>query len=323
MDSRSFFPETRVYTDIQGLKELQYQADSPEAKQEVAQQFEALLVQMMMHSMRDANKAFAGDNGLFGSQAMDMYQDMFDKQMSLSMSNANLGFAKMVEENIDRMQSGVGSGEVLPGEALFKDDRISPTINTEALPVVSQANVLQQLNTVQSAAPAQKTQESFATQEEFVKKLWPSAKAAANFIGTTPEILLAQAALETNWGKNVLPQGKTDSSHNLFNIKADNSWNDQVVHADSLEQRNGVLVKEKSRFRSYGSYDESFNDYANFLKQNDRYAGALNKAPHPEQFVYALQDAGYATDQHYAHKIMKIFSSHNFQDMVTKAKQTT
>ena len=83
-----------------------------------------------------------------------------------------------------------------------------------------------------------------------------------------------------------------------------------------------MLVKAKSAFRSYSSYLDSFLDYVKFLRQNDRYSKALNKAPDPEQFVHALQDAGYATDQHYAHKILKIFSSHSFQHLIEKVKKT-
>lgn len=304
--------DTRVYTDIQGLQNLKYTKNADAAKKEVAQQFEAMLMQMVMHSMRDANKTFS--SGLFGSQEMDLYQDMFDKQMSLLMSNSHLGFAKMVEKNIDNMQSS-------PSNPDTSHSTSPPSVDYQ--PVVSTKLTESEHNDSLPEKPdvqTHQTQEGFSSQGEFIKKLWHSAKIAASFIGASPEILLAQAALETNWGKNVLPYFN-NSSHNLFNIKADLNWRSKTTTVDSLEQKNGVLVKEKSNFRSYDSFDESFLDYANFLRQNDRYSDALNKAENPEKFVNALQNAGYATDQQYANKILKIFSSHSFKNEVAKIKQ--
>ncbi|MEO8400441.1 MAG: flagellar assembly peptidoglycan hydrolase FlgJ [Gammaproteobacteria bacterium] len=302
---------TRIYSDVQSLKQLHYSQDSVETKKEVSRQFEAILMQMVMHSMRDANKGFAS-SGLFGSDQMDMYQDMFDKQLTMSLSNSNLGFAKMVEDNIDQVQHSNAQGLTnTSGTHLISQEPLQP-LDKSLLPTTEEP----------LHSEKQPEQSSFASAEDFIKKLWPSAKVAASLIGASPEILLAQAALETNWGKNVLPEARGNSTHNLFNIKADSAWGDKVVRVDSLEQKNGILVKEKSNFRSYDSFDESFMDYVSLLKQNDRYGSALNKAPDPGQFMHALQDAGYATDQNYANKIMKIYSSHNFQDLVTKVKQT-
>ncbi len=311
--------DSRVYTDIQGLQNLKYTKDSSAAKKEVAQQFEAMLMQMVMHSMRDANKAFAS-GGLFGGQDMDLYQDMFDKQMSLLMTNSNLGFAKMVETNINGMQSS-------PTEPLETHRMISTPPLANYQPAVSahlsdsEQNV--SMSEKSNSPNIVNNREKFSSPEDFIKKCWPAAKMAASFIGTSPEILIAQAALETNWGKNVLPQDAKNSSHNLFNIKADSNWLSKTTTVDSLEQKNGVLVKEKSNFRSYDSFDESFLDYSNFLRQNNRYSDALTKAQNPEQFINALQDAGYATDQQYANKILKIFTSQNFKNEVAKVKQMT
>lgn len=304
---------SRVYTNIQGLKELQYNANSDVVKKEVAQQFEAILMQMVMGSMREANKAFSG--GLFGSSQMEMYQDIFDKQLSLAMANNNLGFAAMVEKNIDQNR---GISEKNPEPYVKAVSVESPNTHPIQSPMIETAAL-----SIDPDDEAQNKKGTFNTPEEFVKKIWSSAKIAAKLIGATPEILIAQAALETNWGKNIIPAGGNGSTHNLFNIKADSSWNNKAVLIDSLEQRNGVLVKEKSHFRSYGSYIESFMDYVTFLKQNNRYTDSLNKAGNPEQFVNALQSAGYATDSNYADKILKIFSSKNFQGLITKLKSIT
>ncbi len=299
--------DTGIYTDLQSLTQLGY--DYPQhagaVKKEVAKQFESILMQMMLRSMRDANKAFAS-NDLFGSHQMEFYQDMFDKQMSLVLADNSTGLASMIENSIDRLENSVPTTSTAPpSEVQIAQLVAENAAKTHAVPAV------------QPAAPQE---EIFASMEDFIKKLWPAAKTAASLIGGVPEVLIAQAALETNWGKNVLPYQNKLSSYNLFNIKADNSWKNKTTTVDSLEQHNGVLVKERSNFRSYDSFLESFLDYAKFLKQNGRYSEALNKAAHPEQFVRALQSGGYATDQDYANKILKIFTSHTFQNGLAKVR---
>ncbi len=159
---------------------------------------------------------------------------------------------------------------------------------------------------------------AFSTPEQFVKTLWSSAKHAAKILGVDPRILMAQAALETNWGKKILPHGIDGSTFNLFNIKADNSWDKKTTTVATLEQKNGTLTKEKASFRAYDSFVDSFKDYVSFLKSNGRYNEALSKVTDPGQFIHALQKAGFATDQNYADKILKIFSSKTFKNIVDK-----
>lgn len=313
---------SKIYTDIQGLQQLRYnyKMDQSGVKKEVAQQFESILMQMVMTSMRNANKAF--ESGLYGSSQMEMYQDLFDKQLSLIMSNSNTGFAKVVEKFID--QTNGGTKEPVQDKIAENYTRSIEQQDRTLRPTVESKKAANDLIVTNNPLNEHK-KEQFKTPEDFVNKLWSSAKYAAGIIGTSPEVLIAQAALETSWGKNILPHGenKSQSSHSLFNIKADPSWNSKVTTMDTLEEKNGVLVKEKSSFRSYDSYSDSFVDYVNFLKDNKRYSESLNKASDPKQFVHALQDAGYATDSHYAHKILKIFSSPVFQNLVTKIKSKT
>lgn len=94
--------EAQIYTDVQGLEDLRYQAKmkNPAAKKEVAKQFEALLLQQVLQSMNNANKELSG--GLFGSDQMDMYQDLYSKQLSILITQQDLGFAKVVEENMNQ-----------------------------------------------------------------------------------------------------------------------------------------------------------------------------------------------------------------------------
>ncbi|WP_434601474.1 flagellar assembly peptidoglycan hydrolase FlgJ [Pseudomonas sp. Z4-7] len=152
-------------------------------------------------------------------------------------------------------------------------------------------------------APARK---AFRDADEFVDAMLPMAKEAADRIGVDPRYLVAQAALETGWGKSVMRQPDGSSSHNLFGIKASKNWTGDSARAITSEFRNGEMVKETAEFRSYASYRDSFHDLVNLLQSNSRYQAVLKSADNPEQFVRELQKAGYATDPNYANKISNI-----------------
>jgi flagellar protein FlgJ len=152
-------------------------------------------------------------------------------------------------------------------------------------------------------APAKK---AFSSADQFVNTMLPMAKEAAARIGVDPRYLVAQAALETGWGKSVMRAQDGSSSHNLFGIKAGNSWQGSSARAITSEFRNGQMVKETAEFRSYDSYKDSFHDLVTLLQTNNRYQDVVKSADNPEQFVRELQKAGYATDPDYASKISQI-----------------
>ena len=147
-------------------------------------------------------------------------------------------------------------------------------------------------------APAKK---AFSSADEFVNTMLPMAKEAADRIGVDPRYLVAQAALETGWGKSVMRAQDGSSSHNLFGIKASSNWKGDSARAITSEFRNGEMVKETAEFRSYGSYKDSFHDLVTLLQSNNRYQDVLKSADNPEQFVRELQKAGYATAVSYTH----------------------
>jgi flagellar protein FlgJ len=143
--------------------------------------------------------------------------------------------------------------------------------------------------------------------EDFVQKLSPYAGQAAKELGVEPKVLLAQAALETGWGRSVIKNSDGKSSFNLFNIKASKSWHGEQACVSTLEYENGVARKERAGFRSYDSYQESFQDYVDFIKNNPRYQAALQHVGNGERYLHELQRAGYATDPGYARKVMSIY----------------
>ena len=147
---------------------------------------------------------------------------------------------------------------------------------------------------------------SFKSAKEFMETMLPMAEKAAAKLGVDPTYLVAQAALETGWGKSIIKQGDGSSSHNLFGIKTHSTWSGDSARVMTTEYQNGKPVKEAASFRSYESFAHSFDDYVSFLQSNGRYEKALSSTANPEQFARELQKAGYATDPQYARKVSQI-----------------
>ncbi|RJU11322.1 flagellar assembly peptidoglycan hydrolase FlgJ [Xanthomonas campestris] len=141
------------------------------------------------------------------------------------------------------------------------------------------------------------------TPEGFVAKIWTHAQKAARELGVDPRALVAQAALETGWGRRGIGNG--GDSNNLFGIKA-TGWSGAKVTTGTHEYVNGVKTTETADFRAYGSAEESFADYVRLLKNNSRYQTALQAGTDIKGFARGLQQAGYATDPGYAAKIAAI-----------------
>ncbi|WP_397449112.1 flagellar assembly peptidoglycan hydrolase FlgJ [Pseudomonas sp. NA-150] len=170
-------------------------------------------------------------------------------------------------------------------------------------------------------APGRRT---FSNQDDFVATMLPLAKDAAARIGVDPTVLVAQAALETGWGKSIMRTQDGSNSHNLFGIKAQGGWQGPEARAITSEFRDGKMVKETADFRSYGSYADSFHDLVTVLQNNNRYQGVLKSADNPEQFVKELQKAGYATDPDYANKISQIAKQmKSYQNYANSGSSTT
>ena len=143
------------------------------------------------------------------------------------------------------------------------------------------------------------------TPEAFVASIWPHAQRAATDLGVDPRALVAQAALETAWGKRLPTHSGGRSANNLFGIKA-TGWKGESVQTGTHEYVNGQRRNETASFRSYSSVADSFQDYVRLLKNNNRYQGALAAGNDIHGFAKGLQRGGYATDPSYANKISAI-----------------
>lgn len=150
---------------------------------------------------------------------------------------------------------------------------------------------------------------------DFVRSLLPAARKAASALGLDPFALIAQAALETGWGKRMIKTATGDNSFNLFGIKASRNWQGDTAVVDTLEYRQGVAKKEQARFRAYQSPEQSLHDYSRFISEGIRYQQAVAAAAEPAAYFSELQAAGYATDPNYAQKIMSVFRSDAFEQV--------
>lgn len=270
---------------------------SPESAKQVAQQFEALFVQTMLKSMR---AAMPGD-ALFGGQAEGQYRDLLDRQLSVNLAQGQgLGLAPVIEQQLlanmglEQEQSAVATK---PSLAHY---RAAPVVSRTVNKVPEEPAV--NSSTVGDKGPA------FESPEQFVRSIWSAAERTAKRLGVATKALVAQAALETGWGRHVIRRGDGASSNNLFNIKA-HGWQGPEVKVSTVEYRDGMAAKEMASFRAYGTLQDSFEDYARFLESNPRYRKALEAAADAEAYVQELQKAGYATDPKYAEKISRIMQN--------------
>lgn len=302
-----------VYTDFQGLSELRSRAkaNSEETLREVAGQFEALFIQMMLKSMRDAGLG----EGLLDSEHTQTYQAMFDRQISIDLSKRQgLGLAEMMVRQLSRAgEAGAATDSAPPPQSPAFQALVRPPPYVAAAGRSSDVNAL--------AVVAMNRDWSPDSPQAFVRELWPHAERAADALGTAPEALIAQAALETGWGRHMMRRPDGQNSFNFFGIKADARWQGERVTSETIEFRDGVMRKERASFRAYSSLAESFADYTDFLQSNPRYQEALNGASDGPGFAQALAEAGYATDPEYSSKINKILNGQQFRRAVAGIKE--
>lgn len=300
--------------DVRGLDVLRRASrdNSPEALKAAARQFEAMFLQVVIKSMREASQ---GDE-LFGGQESRMYQDMLDQQ-----------WAQVIAEG-----GGTGLARVLE-QQLSAGFRTTDTSVTPALKPLSEAGLFQGVPDMPPAARSAALRQSLQGGEAsttgldaaltaltpslgrdapdharaFVEKVWPAAVAASRETGIPARFLVAQAALETGWGRAELKATDGAPSHNLFNIKAGSQWSGQTVTVAASEFIDGRWTTQNDAFRRYGSYEESFSDYARLLKNQPRYAPVLGTQD-AASFARGLQQAGYATDPAYADKLQRIIN---------------
>lgn len=285
--------------DIGQLRQAAQQ-NSPEALKATAKQFEALFMNMVMKSMRDATP----HDGVFDSQQSQMYTSMLDQQLSQNMASRGVGLADVLIRQLSRTMGP--SPLQTPGQAA-QPLTSGTTPSKAAIPGAGGAGAAPAPAAVDApSAPQKKGSSRPAHVQAFQSRLQASAEEASRTTGIPAKFMLGQAALESGWGKKEILAADGSTSHNIFGIKATGNWKGKVVEAMTTEYVNGVPQKKVEKFRAYDSYADAFRDYASLLRNNPRYQNVLANAQDATGFAQGLQRAGYATDPKYADKLTRI-----------------
>lgn len=288
-------------------------ADHP-GIEKAARELETQFAHMLIKTMR----ATTGGDPLSGGNTT--YREMYDQQLAKELTKGRgLGIAPMVVRQLEGSMTpspapptafplarpAAGFAMAQPAAmpmSLAQPLQLAPTRAGVSMPATAPLDFM-------PAAPAAKADANCgptapldcSSPEAFVKSLWPHAKKTAEQLGVSAKALIAQAALETGWGRRLVGDA---SSHNLFGIKA-TGWKGAKVNSGTHEYVNGMRQNVRDSFRAYASAADSFADYARLLGK-ERYADARGTGEDVHRFASALQRGGYATDPSYANKITAI-----------------
>lgn len=312
----------RAAYDMSGIADMKRQAgnQSPAALQRIAREFESLFIQMMMKSMRQA----VPEGNLLNTQNTQFFTSLFDQQIAQQASGTGgFGLADML---LKQLMPKAPVGEAASAQTVQVQNKtvlengagtLAQTLFTDMtpnLPPKSLGHLLYQELKPKDAiildkgklSPGQKLQQAVTEDMiTFVKQWLTPAKKAAVKSGVPYEVIIAQAALETGWGQKQIKTETGDQSHNYFGIKAGLLWGGKTTSVMTTEYYNNEPVKMQDTFRVYETHNEGIEDYIQLLKNDRRYRSVV-LASTPEQAALALQQANYATDPNYGHKLIQV-----------------
>ena len=284
--------------DSRSLDSLRSRAagDPKGAVREAAKQFETLFMNELMKSMRSTTL----DSGLLdesgATSGRSMGTEMLDTQLATQLSGRPGGLSDAIMKQLER-QMGLSPGPI----------PVTGSANNTAAPLAAQP---QATRIPQTGAAG------------FVQQHTAAAREAEAATGIPATFMVSQAALETGWGRKEIRHADGTPSFNLFGIKATGNWKGPVAEITTTEYINGKAQKVVAKFRAYGSYAESFADYARLMKTSPRYQAAVGSVAGASQggravpeataaasFAQGLQKAGYATDPAYADKLTRVINT--------------
>jgi len=307
----------KLAIDANGLNNLKQAAreNSPEAIKGVAKQFEAVFMNMMLKSMREASSS---QDNPFDNEQSRTFTAMLDQQLSSNLSSKGLGLADILARQLSK--SGYSSNNALEQAATdeknIENKNVTSNFNSNATlinnplsphsvnpfePQIDKSKALTNSKVLELKSISENT-------SEFQNRMAKHAEEASRSTGMPAHLMLGQAALESGWGKRELKGADGTPSYNLFGIKATGNWAGKVVEATTTEYIHGVKQKRIEKFRAYDSYADSFKDFANLMRNNPRYEKVLANMGNVNDYAQAMQRAGYATDPNYADKLTKVIN---------------
>ena len=251
--------------------------DPKAAIKEAAKQFEAIFMQQLMKSMRDATMS----SGMLDNSGTQLGTELLDKQFAQQMTGLPGGLSEAIVRQLERQMGMAPAAAVAPAGAAGAAD-----VSTDAPPLkISQR------------------------QTDFLRSHEAAARDAAQQSGIPPAFMLAQAAHESGWGQREIKNADGTSAHNLFGIKAGAGWKGATTEVATTEFVDGEARRVVAKFRAYASYEDSFRDFAKLMKDSPRYSQVLASAGSAQDFAQGLQKAGYATDPAYADKLGRVINT--------------
>lgn len=295
----------KLAIDANSLSALKVSAkdNSPASIKAVSSQFEAMFVNMMLKSMRDATP----QDGMFDNEQTKAFTSMLDQQLSQKMASHGIGLADILTRQLTHSAS-IKPGDNPPAE-VKPPDQFNST-DTEIGGTNLHSNKVHQpvadrhLSAVDGKSDG--TQGLSGNALSFKNMVSSHAEQVSRETGIPAHFMIGQAALESGWGKRELKGLDGTPSNNLFGIKATASWKGKVIEAITTEYVNGIKQKRIEKFRAYDSYAETFKDFANLIKNNPRYGKVMANLDNVSNYASAIQKSGYATDPHYASKLISI-----------------
>lgn len=171
------------------------------------------------------------------------------------------------------------------------------------------ANFLSRAKVIFSSHPDQSTTLELANRKKFISKLAPDAQQLYQTYQVLPSITLAQAILESDWGRSTL----SSQYHNLFGVKA--GQNETGIYLNTQEYVNGKYETVSAKFKVYNSWRDSLTDHAKLLALGtDWNSQQYNEVISASNYIEAangLQQDGYATDPTYTQKIISIVEKYH------------
>ncbi len=332
---------------LNALKTAASKENSPETIKEVAKQFEAIFMNMMLKSMREATP----QENQFDNDQSRTFISMLDQQLSSNLASKGLGLSEILakqlsqggmlasdavsnameqavsDPSLSNSQSDISGGNALHNYLLNQANGFYPkhftgqpqtssTNNVKAAQPTEQSGLSANpslttnglLNTIKNSEKTKEKPAQSSNTLDFKNRMTQHAEEASKTTGIPSSLMLGQAALESGWGKREIKGKDGAPSFNLFGIKANANWKGKVVEAVTTEYVNGVKQKHVTKFRAYDSYADSFKDFANLMQNNPRYQSVMNNLHSADSYAQAMQKAGYATDPNYANKLASVIN---------------
>jgi len=300
---------SKLAFDANSLNNLKVAAkdNSPEAVKEVAKQFEAVFINMVMKSMRAATP----QDSPFDNEQSRTFTAMLDQQLSDNLASKGLGLAEILTRQLTKVASSTANAmeQAVSGEDWIKPDDVPLNTHIPGLLKSAAYADIEAKKPMSSLTPILEKPTSLSGKSaEFHDRMAHHAVKASQETGMPANYMLGQAALETGWGRREIKAANGAPSYNLFGIKATGGWKGKVAETVTTEYINGVKQKRVEKFRAYDSYAESFKDFANLIQNNPRYKAVMENVSSVTGYARALQNAGYATDPNYANKLASVIN---------------